>query len=196
MNRFPEPVREAMSKSGSSVTCVPVRLDTDDWETAVYFQVSGPECKQDRRVLTKSDGPVPIGIEADLIEHESASVVLIRLEVHTLPDDPLAGEILFTVGESPVHFDTLKLLTHQPRLCWFFGDQHYWILHSQQHPLSLQQHQGFEAILNDAVRHDALVRMTSRYDANAALSTVVSNYELRAGISRQAPPASPGGNPN
>jgi len=184
MKRFPERIREAMAAGGASVTCTPICLDLDAWETAVYFQVSGPECKHDRRVLTKGGAPVPVGIETDLIEHQHASVVILRFEVHTVPADPLAGETLITPGASASHFDTLKLLTRQPRLCWFFGDQHYWIIHSQQHPLSVREHRGFVEVLNDAVRHDALVRMSGRYDANAALGEIASRYELRAGATR------------
>ncbi len=184
MKRFPETVRKAMAASGAAVTCVPVKLDSNDWETAVYFQVSGSECKQDRRVLSNTEQPLSLGMETDLVEHQHAAVVLLRFEVHTFTDDPLVGEILLTPGESSMHFDVLKLLTHQPRLTWFFGDQHFWIIHSQQHPLSDEQHRGFGEMLGDAIKHDALVRCTSRYNARAALSEIVSKYELRAGVMR------------
>ena len=79
------------------------------------------------------------------------------------------------------HFEALQLLSRQPRLCWFFGDQTHWILHSQQHPLDSAQHEGFDALLRDAVRHDTMVRMSRRYDAQAALAEIVKHYELRAG---------------
>ncbi len=184
MKRFPRSVREAMSRAGAAATCLPVRLDRGDWETAVFFQVSGPECKEDRRRLRRADGPLPVGIETDLIESSHAAVIQLRLEVHTLPEDPLAGEILLTPGHASEHFDALKLLTRQPRLCWFFGDQAYWLVHSQAHPLDSEQHRGFEQLLGDALRHDALIRMTGRYDAQAALSEVVVHYELRAGAAR------------
>ena len=36
----------------------------------------------------------------------------------------------------------------------------------------------------DAIKHDAMVRLTGRYDANAVVSEIVSNYELRAGAAR------------
>ena len=184
LKRFPADVRNAMVASGAAATCVPVKFDTDDWEAGVFFQLAGAECKPDRRILSKADNPVQIGFEADLIEHANASVVMLRLEVCTVPDDPLIGEILLTIGEHATQFDTLKLLTHQPRLSWFFGDQHYWVIHSQQHALGAEQHRAFDEILRDALKHDALVRMSSHYDARSALAEVVSHYELRAGVVR------------
>lgn len=184
MKRFPETVRKGMAASGAAATCVPVKLDSGDWETAVYFQLAGPECKKDRRELKHAQDPVPLGVEMDLFEHQHGSAVLLRLEVHTFADDPLAGEILLTPGDNTTHFDALKLLARQPRLCWFFGDQQFWIIHSQQHALSDEQHRGFEALMSDAITHDAMVRLTGRYDANSVVSEIVSNYELRAGAGR------------
>lgn len=183
-SRFPRSVRKAMAASGATATCVPVKLELDTWETAFFVQLSGPECKGDRRILSQRDRPLPIGVETELIEHQHAAVVMLRLEVHTDPDDPLAAEILMTPGEGPEQFDTLKLLAKQSRLCWFFGDQDYWTLHSQQHPLEAQQHASFDELLRDAARHDALIRCTGRYDAKAALAHVISHYELRAHTSR------------
>ncbi len=166
--------------SGAAATCVPVQIDGETWETALFFQLAGPECRTDRNILRKAVSPLPVGMESDLIETESASVVLLRPEIHTQPDDPLVAEILLTPGENTTHFEALKLLCTQRRLCWFFGDQAHWLVHAQLHPLADEQRIGFEALLGDAVKHDAMVRMTSRYDANAALSQVVQKYELRA----------------
>jgi hypothetical protein len=55
MKRFPETVREAMRAGGAAATCVPVQLDGAHWETAFFFQVAGPECKEDRRVLRNTE---------------------------------------------------------------------------------------------------------------------------------------------
>ena len=183
-DRFPRSVRRAMAASGATATCVPVKLDSDTWETALFVQLGGVECKRDRRILSKTQRPVPVGIETELIENQNAAVVMLRLEVHTDPDDPLVAEILLTPGEGPEQFDALKLLAEQTRLCWFFGDQDYWTLHSQQHPLEAAQHASFDELLRDAVKHDALIRCTGRYDPQAALAHVVSHYELRAGLAR------------
>jgi len=180
MRRFPEPVREAMSTSGAAATCVPVQLEPEQWEAAFFIQMAGAECKADRRIVKRARGPLPVGLETDVIETEHAAVVVLRPEIHTTPGDPFTCEILLTPGEGGAHFEALKLLASQPRLCWFIGDQTHWLLHSQQHALDDEQHAGFEELLRDAVRHDSVIRMTQRYDAQAALG----HYELRAATLR------------
>jgi len=150
----------------------------------VFFSVGGPESKEDRRVLRKTEGAIPVGIEADLIEHGSAAVVVLRLEVHTRPDDPLAAEILLAPGNSGGHFDACKLLTQQSRLVCFFADEAGWVIRMHQIPLQPEHRQVFGEILDDATAHDALIRMTARYDAMAALSEVASHYEIREGADR------------
>ncbi len=174
-----------MNRSGSAATCVPVALDSgqsagkSSWESVIFFQLGGPESKEDRRLLRKSAKPVSVGIETDLIAHDKAGVVVLRLEVYTREDDPLVGEVLFAPGEHQPHFETLDLLTRQPRLVWFFGDQSYAVLKKQQFAMSSQEHAAFSEVLGDTVRHDALLRMTTGYDANAAMQDIVSRYELR-----------------
>ena len=113
---------------------------------------------------------------------------MLRPEVYTRNDDPFACEILLTPGEGGAHFEALKLLGAQPRLSWFFGDRTHWLIHSQQHPLDAEQHAGFASLLGDAIRHDGMIRMTRRYDSQAALGDVVKRYELRASVQRGALP--------
>ena len=182
MKRFPRAVREAMRSGGAAATCVPVQLDGEGWQAALFLQLAGPECKADRRIISRARGPLPVGIEADVITAERASVVTLRAEVHTRAGDPMVSEILMTPGAGSSHFEALKLLTAQPRLCWFFGDEAFWLMHSQSHPLAPEQHSGFAEVLEAAVGHDAVVRLTGRYDAAAALSAVASQYELRAAV--------------
>jgi hypothetical protein len=184
MKRFPEFVRDSMRTTGAAATCLPVRLDQEQWETAFFFHLAGPECKEDRRLMRKQGGPLPVGLETDLIETEHAAVVVLRPEIHTRAKDPLSCEILLTPGEGAAHFDVLKLLSKQQRICWFFGDQACWIVHSQQLPLNDDQRRGFDEMLRDALRHDTMVRMTGRYDAQAGLGEIVKHYELRAGALR------------
>lgn len=148
----------------------------------MFIQVAGKEARDDRRILKRSGQSFPIGFEADIIENESAAVVVIRLEIHTRPEDPMAAEILLTPGGPGGHFDTLKRLTEQERLCWFFGDDDYQVIHAQQHPFSKDQQIGMESLLMDAAKHDAVIRLTGRYDAQAALSAVVSFYEPRSAV--------------
>jgi hypothetical protein len=184
-----------MQSNGAAATCVAVQLDGSAWEAALFIQLAGAECKADRRAIKQAKGPLPVGMETDLVETDSGAVVVLRPEVHTRPDDPFACEILLTPGDGGAHFEALKLLSRQPRLTWFFGDQTHWILHTQQHPLDSVQHEGFDALLRDALRHDTMVRMSNRYDAQAALAEIVKHYELRAGVgpdeySSAGPPAS------
>lgn len=179
-----------MQATGAAATCVAVQLDGNDWEAALFIQLAGAECKADRRAIKQSKGPLPVGMETDLVETDSGAVVILRPEVHTQPGNPFACEILLTPGDGGTHFEALKLLSRQSRLSWFFGDQSHWILHSQQHPLDAAQHDGFDALLRDALRHDTMVRMSHRYDAQAALGEVVKHYELRAGTERGHLPAS------
>lgn len=185
--RFPPQVRRAMRERDAAATCVPVELDGGEWECALFVHVSGPECKRDRRILSRSTGPLPVSIEADLIENANAAVVMLRLEAFTLPDDPLASEILLTPGAVDSHFEALKLLASQRRLTWFFGDEEFRVLHAQSHPLGSEQHASFDELARDALRHDSVIRMTGRYDARAALAEVVEHYELREGVLRASP---------
>lgn len=186
MKWVPKIVSDAMRANGSVATCLPVKLDSDVWETALFFRLVGPECKKDRRAFNKSSKPLPITLETDLLELQHASVVTIRAEVFTSNDDPLTAEILLTPGGARTHFDALKLLSEQQRLCWFFADEDFRVLHTQQHPLEHDQHTSFDDLLRDAVRHDALIRSTSRYDAEAALAEIAAHYEIRNGLSHAA----------
>jgi len=185
-----------MQRSGAAATCLAVSLedsaaqtakgtsveptDTQKWESAIFFQVGGPESKDDRRQLRISQKPVSVGIETDLINHAKAGVVVLRLEVYTKPENPLVGEVLFVPGEHKSHFEALDLLSRQRRLCWFFGDESFHILKTQQFLMSEEEHSAFSDVLSETLRHDALLRMTTGYDANAALKEVVSRYEMRA----------------
>ena len=187
--RFPVPVREAMTASGAAATCVPVALDGGDSEAAFFISLAGPECKADRRVIRKWRGPLSLGLDSDVIETAHGAVVVLRPEVHTGPFDPFVCEILVTPGEGGTHFEALELLSRQPRLTWFFGDRGFEIIRTQQHPLDDGQRAEFAALLKQALRHDAMTRMTRRYDGRAALAEVASHYTLRT-EARQVPPGS------
>ena len=179
VDRFPEPIANGMRQSGAMTTCVPVQVDGGVWETAVFFEVGGKECKEDRRILRKTEGVIPVTVEGDMIEHTNAGVVTLRFEVATREDSPLVGEVLLTPGMGDVQFDTLKHLTEQNQMRWFFGDAAYQVIHSQQTKLYDQEREAYGQLLQDAVSHDALIRLTGKYDANAAINEVVSHYALR-----------------
>jgi len=185
--RFPAPVREAMAASGAAATCIPVELDGGAPEAAFFINLAGPESKADRRVIRKWRGPLSLGLDSDVIETVHGAVVVLRPEVHTGPFDPFVCEILVTPGEGGTHFEALDLLSRQPRPTWFFGDRGFEIIRTQQHPLDDEQRGEFAALLKEALRYDAMTRMTRRYDGRAALGEVVSHYTLRT-EARRGPP--------
>lgn len=157
-------------------TCLPVRMDGAGWESAVFFGLEGQECEADRQVLAATDDPLPVALEADVIECGTAAIVMLRFEIATRKDDPLAGEVLLAPGRGKVQFETLNNLTVQDHLRFFFGDGQYRVIHSQQLRLGEQERQGYRGILEDAVQHDAMIRLTGRYDADAAMKEVTSHY--------------------
>ena len=118
-------------------------------------------------------------MEADVINHAAASVVMLRFEVQTREESPLVGEVLLTPGLGDVQFETLRNLTEQRQLRWYFGDSAYQVIHSQQTALYDHERKGFEDLLQEAVGHDALVRLTGKYNAHSAIDEVVSHYQLR-----------------
>ena len=121
-------------------------------------------------------GRIALGFEGDLVETAKGAVVILRFEAYTVPDDPLAGEVLLAPGGSPTHFESLKHLTHQPRIGWFFASDGDVVLRAQHYPLGEEHHRAVRELLGDAVRHDALVRMTTGYDEVGALREVASRY--------------------
>ena len=187
--RFPAPVREAMNASGAAATCVPVELDGGAPEAVFFIDLAGPESKADRRVIRKWRGPLSLGLDSDVIETGHGAVVVLRPEVHTGPFDPFVCEILVAPGEGGAHFEALDLLSRQPRLTWFFGDRGFEIIRTQQHPLDDGQRGEFAALLKDALRYDAMTRMTRRYDSRAALAEVARHYTLRTEARRVQPRA-------
>lgn len=171
-----------MRRGGSAATCVPVRLGgSGDWEAALFVHVSGPECKQDRRILKTAREPVPVALEARLMAHKCAALVSLELSVATVPGDPLNYEILLIPGREETHYQSIKLLAGQDRICWFFGDNDYAVIQAQEQPIEGDRHQLFESIAREAFAHDSLLRMSSQYDGDKALEEIVSHYVPRTG---------------
>lgn len=160
-------------------TCVPVEFDDGSYESTVYFDLGGEECGFDRMVLGKATSPLAVNLEAELIEHAKASVVMLRFEIVTKSGDPLAGEVLIVPGLGDVQFDTLKCLSTQRNLKFYFSDENYNVIHSQQLVLSDQERRGYAQILDQVISHDALIRLTGKYDAMAALREIVDLYDVR-----------------
>ena len=168
-----------MRQSGAMTTCVPLQFDNGVWESAVFFELGGKQCKDDRRALRKTKNPLPISIEGDLIKHTNASVIMLRFEVMTSMENPLVGEVLLAPGMGDVQFETINHLTNQTHLKFYFGDSAYYVLYSQQIVLAEEIRQGYRELLEEAVSNDALIRLTGKYDAMAALHEVVDHYEVK-----------------
>lgn len=179
MHKFPDSIIKSMLQSGAMTTCVPLRFDNGSYESAVFFELGGDECQSDRAILGKSTSPLAIKLEAETIGHEKAGVVMLRFEILTKPDDPLAGEVLIVPGLGDVQFDTLRCLTTQDNLKFYFSDERFRVIHSQQLVLSDRERQGYSQILEEVISHDALIRLTGKYDAMAALTEIVDHYDVR-----------------
>lgn len=170
-----------MRRSGAAATCVPVQLDEGRWESALFLHLAGPECKQDRRIVKTATEPLPVLLEAEIMAHQRAAVVMLRAQVSTLPSDPLVFEILLTPGAVSSHYDSLRLLSQQTRLLWFLGDGDYRVLAVQEQGIDEQQREQFSAIAKDAFAHDTVVRMAGNYDHEIALNEIAAHYAPRAG---------------
>jgi len=166
-----------MRSTGSAATCVPVRLGgSGDWEAALFVHVSGPECKQDRRLLKNAREPVAVEITPSLMAHGAAAIVSIELSIATVPDDALKYEVLLIPGREDTHYQAIKLLAQQHRICWFFGDNDFRVIQAQEQEVEPVQHEQFESIAREAFAHDSLLRISNQYDSDQALSEIVSHY--------------------
>lgn len=169
-----------MKAMDSAATCVPVRLgDAKEWEAALFVHVAGPECKQDRRLLKSAREPTPVELEPRLMAHSAAAIVSIELSIATVADDALKYEILLIPGREETHYQAIKLLARQERICWFFGDNDYRVIQAQEQEIEQSQHDLFETIARDAFAHDSLLRISNQYDSDKALSEIVSHYTPR-----------------
>lgn len=165
-----------MRGSRAMTTCVSVKFDDHGWESAVFFELGGKACAADRAVLAAATAPLAISLEADLIENTTAAVVMLRFEIMTQPDSPLAGEVLIAPGLGNLQFETLTNLTRQASLGFYFADANYQVIHRQRIVLRDQERLGYRGILDDAVQHDAVIRLAGKYDAAAALKDITSHY--------------------
>lgn len=178
---FPQSVVDMMKAGGSTVTCLPVKIESaeDDWQSAVFFRLGGEESKLDIDLLKQQQQALTVGIETDLIEHDNATVVLLRLQMFTQPDDPLVGEVLITPGGAETHYEVLTLLGGQSTLTWFLSDQEFQIIHQQRQPLNKEWRQEFLDLRDEAFNRDTLIRLAGKYNAQTAFAEVVSHYALR-----------------
>lgn len=178
------------------MTCLPVQLEDEQslaetrpevsaesavgsWQSAIFFRLGGAESQRDIRMLKNAVSAYSVGIETDIIEHENASVVMLRLQLFVKKEDPLVGEVLLTPGGAETHYEILTLLSEQQELTWFFSDQDFQVIHQQKQPLSQDWRDEFLALRNEAFKRDSLIRLAGKYNAHSAFAEVVSHYSLR-----------------
>jgi len=153
------------------VTCLPVRIDDDQWQAAVFY-VLPPDsaCLVNGKLL---GGPFAVELEADLHEHANGTVVELGLEINT-PGEALRGVVLFLTGHSSAHFDALKMLSEQADIPLFLGDAHCQLLWQQRVPLQTAHRDGFKQLLDEAVGRDAFIRLSGHYDPDKAFAEVLA----------------------
>jgi len=161
-----------MHEAAVTATCVPVQIDRDRW-CAGLFVVAPPEAAC---VRTGPDGarrlpggPFAVQFEADLHEHEHGTVFELDVDIRT-PGQSLSASLLFLTGHASGHFQTLELLMAEPELSLFIGDEYCRLLWQQRVPLPATHRAGLRALLDEAVRRDAVIRMTGRYEPDEAFA--------------------------
>lgn len=173
---------ESNQQSPADVTgnkVVATRPLLNQWQSCIFFRLGGSESRNDIDILKSNAGPFTVGIETDIIEHENASVVVLRLQVFTTPSDPLVGEVLMTPGGAETHYEILGLLGEQETLTWFFSDQQYYQIYQQSQQLSQEWRDEFLALRSESFKRDSIIRLAGKYNAQAAFADVVSQYALR-----------------
>ena len=173
--RFPDDVVVAMHHAEITVSCMPVQIDGDDWQAAVFFVLAADaQCLDEGKL---SPGPFSVEIDADLHEHTNGSLIEIGIDIAT-PVEPSRGTLLFITGHSPAHFETVKLLSSQADIPLFIGDEYCNVLSRQRIILSDSMRAGFKQLLDEALGRDAVIRMTGHYDANKVFSDVLATLSL------------------
>lgn len=190
MSKFPDAVIRAMHNAATTVTCIPVAIDQnqtsvndgeDDpqghghWESAIFFVLPLSVTHSQVTSLFPATQLFPVAMEADLIEHENGTLIELAIEIDFgLPDKP-AGRIVFLTGHIPVHHEAVTLLGKQESIGLFIGDVHCNLLHQQRIPLAAGHRQAFNDMLKDALKRDALIKMSGKYDPDAVFGSVVSD---------------------
>lgn len=175
VERFPDDVIVALHNANVTVSCLPVQIDNDQWQAAVFFVLPvNARCLQDGQL---PGGPFAVEFDADLHEHEKGTLIEIGIDIAT-PVENNHGTLLFLTGHSSSQFETLKLLTEQQTLPLFIGDEYCKVLSQQLIPLSDTMRAGFRQLLDEAVGRDAVIRMTGHYDPDLVFTDVVASLHL------------------
>lgn len=173
--KFPDDVIVALHHADVTVSCVPVQIDEDVWQAAVFFVLAADSPCLGKGFL--APGPFAVEIEADLHEHVNGSLIEIGVDVAT-PVEHSHGTLLFLTGHSSSHFDALKLLTSQNDLPLFLGDEYCNVLYQQRVPISKAMRTGISQLLDEAVARDAVIRMTGHYEPDRVFADVLQSLQL------------------
>lgn len=175
IERFPDDVVVALHHANITVSCVPVQINNDHWQAAVFYVLAADApCLGKGRL---APGPFPVELDADLHEHANGSLIEIGIDIGT-PVEHSRGTMLFLTGHSPAHFETIKLLSDQADLPLFIGDEFCNILYQQRILLTDTIRAGFRQLLDEALARDAVIRMTGHYDPDVVFGDVVSSLNL------------------
>lgn len=173
--RFPDEVIVMLHTANITLSCVPIQMDHDKWQAAVFFVLSADaKCLNNGKL---ESGPFAVEIDADLHEHEKGTIIEIGVDIST-PVENSKGTMLFLTGHSPSHFDTLKLLSEQADLPLFIGDEYCNVLYRQRIPLTESMRKGFKQLLDEAVGRDAVIRMTGHYDPDVVFTDTIAALQL------------------
>ena len=196
MSKFPDAAIRAMHHAGTTVTCMPVVIDASGqavaatletegtetrqntpesnqaWESAVFFVLPLSVTNKQLKKLFPSERLFPVQLEADLIEHDNGTLIELGLEIDLGLKEKPSGLVLFLTGHIPSHYEAVQLLAKQDSIGLFIGDVHCNLLHQQRIPLVDEHRAVFEDMLQEAVRRDAVIRMSGSYDPEAVFDSV------------------------
>lgn len=174
MPKFPDAVITAMHHAATTVTCLPVQRDGNEWRAAIFYVMPESFTKDQAQQLFPAGKLIPVGLEADLKEARNATVIQLCLELAVDYHEPLQGEILFLTGHLDTHFEAVDLLSKQPSIDLYIGDKYCSLVHQQSIPLADEHREVFAQLLKEASSRDALIRFRGQYDPDAAFAELVS----------------------
>ncbi|MFT5893639.1 MAG: hypothetical protein ACI8VW_000505 [bacterium] len=175
VERFPDDVIVLLHNAQVTVSCVPIQMDDGQWEAAMFFVLANKApCLAGGQLL---GGPFAVEFDVDLHEHEKGTLIELGIDIGT-PVENSRGTMLFITGHSPSHFESIKLLSEQPELSLFIGNEYCEVLYRQRIPLSDTLRKGFKQLLDEAVGRDAFIRMTGQYDPDLVFADTVASLQL------------------
>jgi hypothetical protein len=175
VERFPDDVIVLLHNAQVTVSCVPIQMDDGQWQAAIFFVLAkDATCLNEGQL---SGGPFAVEFDADLHEHEKGTLIELGIDIAT-PVESSRGTLLFITGHSPSHFESIKLLSEQPELSLFIGNEYCEVLYRQRIPLSDVMRSGFKQLLDEAVGRDAVIRMTGQYDPDLVFADTVASLQL------------------